>query len=461
MNRWFVAASALLFLMPLCSSAQDNAPQGMGPRTGPGMMEGSGFFLIEAVSMPAEDTTQSRVDVMYRIDRSFFVPVKNNDPATHLPYLRRGELLIEVVDSTGTSQARNIDRLAIGDDKTDRSPLDPEWYQGVISFQVQPGRYHIRVELSDLESRRTFLNERIPLHARPFGPSHFALSDPLFVTTGTQGTFSDTLRASNVGGELLFSSPQDLLFVVSGIDTTKELMVEHSLSVMERTSEDSTLVEHVAPTTRAVRTHKSLSASADRGEVVYTLQRSTGSTTGIVVLPLGTQLLPLRSFMLRVKVTQGAKEATIVKPFRAVWPQMPLSLKDIDKALDLLRYITTGSLLDSLRRGSFEERRNHLEAFWKAKDKTPSTAYNEVMTEYYRRADHATREFATLRQPEGWKTDRGKAYMFYGPPSSVRRSLDPEKGFQEIWTYERTSKMLTFVDQNRSGDYILLASKLQ
>jgi GWxTD domain-containing protein len=454
MNRFVVQALAAVCLCPLLAVGQDMPPQGAGPHMGMGG-EAAAFMLVDAVNLPAEDTTQSRLDVMYRIDRSFFVPVKNNDPAAILPYLRRGELLIEVVDSAGTSQARDLYRIEIEDDKTDRPPLELEWHQGVVSFQIPPGRYRLRVELSDLESKRTYLNDHIPVIARPFAPSRFALSDPFFVMKGARGTLSDTLRASNIGGDLLFSQPQDLLFFVSGIDTATEVSVEHTLSIMDRRAEDSTLVERVAPSSRTVRTGTTLTPTMERGEVAYTYKRSIRPSSGVVLLSLGTQLLPLRSFMLRVKVTQGTRETTIAKPFKAIWPEMPLSAKDVDKALDQLRYITTPAVLDSLKHGSFEERRDHLEAFWKAKDQTPSTAYNEVMTEYYRRGDHATREFASLKQPEGWKTDRGKAYILYGPPTAVRRSLDPMRGFREIWTYERLNKKLTFTDQNKTGDYVL------
>ena len=66
--------------------------------------------------------------------------------------------------------------------------------------------------------------------------------------------------------------------------------------------------------------------------------------------------------------------------------------RDVDYALDMLRYVTTERVLDSLTSGNYEERRDHLEGFWKAHDTTPETAYNEVMTEMRKVAMTSTKE---------------------------------------------------------------------
>jgi GWxTD domain-containing protein len=156
--------------------------------------------------------------------------------------------------------------------------------------------------------------------------------------------------------------------------------------------------------------------------------------------------------------SSGPDTEEIVRKGRAVWPDMPFTLKDIDNALDVLKYITTESELDSLRRGNLEERRAHLEGFWRGKGGKQETAFNEVMTEYYRRADHATRSFGTLRQPDGFRSDRGRIYVLYGPPTSTDRMLDPVSGFHEVWTYSHLKKKFVFVDQNKSGNYVLVSA---
>lgn len=136
-----------------------------------------------------------------------------------------------------------------------------------------------------------------------------------------------------------------------------------------------------------------------------------------------------------------------------------MSLRDIDFALDALKYITRDSELDSLRSGPREVRLKHLEEYWKTKDRTPNTAYNEVMEEYYRRVDYAMRTFGSLRGTDGFKTDRGRIYILYGPPSKTERALDPAAGYQEIWVYEKQGKKFVFVDQTKSGNYTLVSTQ--
>jgi hypothetical protein len=80
------------------------------------------------------------------------------------------------------------------------------------------------------------------------------------------------------------------------------------------------------------------------------------------------------------------------------------------------------------------------------------------MTEYYRRVDLAMRTFGTLRQPDGFRSDRGRIYVLYGPPTTTDRTLNPVSGFQEIWTYGHLKKQFMFVDQNKSGNYVLVST---
>jgi len=145
-------------------------------------------------------------------------------------------------------------------------------------------------------------------------------------------------------------------------------------------------------------------------------------------------------------------------PLATLWPDQPESLRDVDYALESLRFIIPERFLDSLSRGSFESRRNNLENFWKSRDATPETADNPLMTEYYRRVDHARQQFTTLKQRDGTRTDRGKIYILYGPPSASERSLDPASGFTETWTYNHLHKKFIFRDETRDGSYVLVST---
>src|SRR5579871_3227674 len=64
-----------------------------------------------------------------------------------------------------------------------------------------------------------------------------------------------------------------------------------------------------------------------------------------------------------------------------------------------------------------EEREQFIEQFWLRRDPTPDTVENEYKEEHYRRIAYANEHFAS--GIPGWKADRGKIYIMYGPPDEI------------------------------------------
>src|ERR1700730_16412745 len=64
-----------------------------------------------------------------------------------------------------------------------------------------------------------------------------------------------------------------------------------------------------------------------------------------------------------------------------------------------------------------EERDQFIEAFWQRRDPTPDTIENEFKEEHYRRMAYANEQFAA--GIPGWKSDRGRIYIMYGPADEI------------------------------------------
>src|ERR1700730_4772755 len=64
-----------------------------------------------------------------------------------------------------------------------------------------------------------------------------------------------------------------------------------------------------------------------------------------------------------------------------------------------------------------EERQQFIEQFWLRRDPTPDTEENEFREEHYRRIAYANDRFAS--GIPGWKTDRGRIYVQFGPADEV------------------------------------------
>ncbi|MGD1101493.1 MAG: GWxTD domain-containing protein [Terriglobia bacterium] len=119
-----------------------------------------------------------------------------------------------------------------------------------------------------------------------------------------------------------------------------------------------------------------------------------------------------------------------------------------------------------------DERESFIETFWERRNPNPGSPENEFKEEYYRRIAYANEHYAS--GIPGWKTDRGRIYIMYGPPDendthpsggSYERP-DSEGGGQtstfpfEQWRYRYidgigTNVILEFVDTTMTGEYHL------
>jgi len=91
-----------------------------------------------------------------------------------------------------------------------------------------------------------------------------------------------------------------------------------------------------------------------------------------------------------------------------------------------------------------DEREQFIEQFWLRRDPTPDTEENEYKEEHYRRIAYANERFAS--GIPGWKTDRGRIYIVYGPPDEID---DHSSGGSYDRPYEEgggTTSTFPFVD---------------
>jgi GWxTD domain-containing protein len=117
-----------------------------------------------------------------------------------------------------------------------------------------------------------------------------------------------------------------------------------------------------------------------------------------------------------------------------------------------------------------EERDQFIEAFWARRDPTPDTPENEFKEEHYRRIAYANEHFAA--GIPGWKTDRGRIYIMYGPADEIEshpsggtydRPMEEGGGTTstfpfEDWRYRYLEGVgqeviIEFVDTCMCGDY--------
>jgi len=410
-----------------------------------------------AVNLLSADSSRTRIDIHYRIDENFFVAVRNPDTTFPHEFRRRGEVSVELVDSSVGSVARELENVLIGSESAENALGPKRWHQGIFSLDVRPGTYRIVIEVNDLESKRSVVERSRTLSAYAPHGQPLAVSTPLFLARPDTARVPQRLVPQNFGDELLFGTPTALLLEVASTKSPDDpVTVRYRITSQASSSSEPPEVTIEDSVTLTPVLGYGLVPQRHQEGIAYALAGGQPDAPRLVVLPFPGERLILRTYLLTLVVRQGDAKTEITREFRAVWPDMPMSLKDVDYALDAMRYITTEDELDSLKSGNYDARRRHFEEYWKLRDRTPETAFNEVMTEYYRRVDHASRAFGTLRNPDGAKSDRGRIFILHGPPTRTERTLNPGGLFEEVWFYERLKKRFTFVDRSKNGNYELL-----
>jgi GWxTD domain-containing protein len=138
-----------------------------------------------------------------------------------------------------------------------------------------------------------------------------------------------------------------------------------------------------------------------------------------------------------------------------------------------VKYIITDDELQAFKMLSNDDERDQfIENFWLRRDPTPDTEENEYKEEHYRRIAYANDHFASGVQ--GWRTDRGRMYITWGPadeieshPSggSYNREASEGGGTTSTYPFERwrwrhidgigDNIILEFVDTCQCNEYHL------
>jgi len=119
-----------------------------------------------------------------------------------------------------------------------------------------------------------------------------------------------------------------------------------------------------------------------------------------------------------------------------------------------------------------EEREQFIEQFWLRRSGNPDLPDNDFKEEHYRRIAYANEHYAS--GIPGWKSDRGRMYIIWGPPDEIEshptggtydRPLDEGGGSTSTYPFETwrwrylegvgENIILEFVDPTSSGEYHL------
>ena len=109
-----------------------------------------------------------------------------------------------------------------------------------------------------------------------------------------------------------------------------------------------------------------------------------------------------------------------------------------------------------------DERRRYFMTFWNVRDPDPNTPINEYQEQFYSLIQYANDRY-TNRSDEGWKTDRGRALVKYGAPTSITPHMfDTGYNPYEVWEFNNIpgegQAQFIFADLDGFGTFELIHS---
>ena len=103
---------------------------------------------------------------------------------------------------------------------------------------------------------------------------------------------------------------------------------------------------------------------------------------------------------------------------------------------DALYFITKEERNTFLRLTSDDDRDQFIQNFWELRNPSPGSQENKFKDEVYERISYADSHFDAGANGEGWRTDRGRAYITLGPPQQKEVHYNASNMFPiEIWFY--------------------------
>jgi GWxTD domain-containing protein len=384
-------------------------------------LSGTAFYL-GAYSLPSRLDGKSQLYVLVDVAYADLQFVLNNEG-----YQARFEISIALMNQAGTEVVRDVQRQIFVDNFA--ATASRERFERVgVSFDPPPGDYQLVVSVTDKNSsgRRV---RRGGVRAKEFRSQPVAVSDIMFFDHLPE---TEIVPAQTLPG-YRGNYPEEFYAVarITASNPQSSLEINYKLH---------------APTGEVILKDQFTHAIARDGEWLKIKLRRDDLRVG--------------ENQLEVQVQSGNAKDQAHKRFLLRWSGMPETTSSLDDAIEQLGYVASRGEASRMRKAAEAEKKKWFEEFWTQRDPTPSTPENELQEEYYARVAEANRRFYVEGRDRGWRTDRGRIFILYGPPDNVSRETS-YRDFTvtyEIWYYEAIGRRFIFRDDG-SGRYTLIAMR--
>lgn len=350
-----------------------------------------------------------------------------------------------------------IDTVRTGTYEQTQSKVD--YLEGAVAETLSPGEYRLRVDVNNSERATSPRNRR---DSRNDSPREQTINIPDFQeqTSGAIILLSQSERSNNqirmrllnFGSQLLYGEDAELLVQLpAGSEMGRYRLNVYPLTGNTKRDSDTQPIFSTTIEQNSIIRTEGFQFSGDEKEPILSARESeNGYPFFLVSLP--NSQFPNQSMEIVVKV-DGNNAPVATQRVESRWIDMPVSLLNLDVAIDMLKFILGNNELREMRRGKRSERENRFRTFWEQRDPTPETEFNELMVEYYSRIDQAWTRFTTPERP-GYESDQGRSLILYGEPRRTERRYPTDAPTREIWYYP--DRTLIFEATSGFGDFRLV-----
>ncbi len=393
-------------------------------------MFGPPLFLFDSHYFFIDDSSKNGVHYRLNVYVAFANDILQFVKERQANFTASYELYARVFDHKGNLIAeRNVgNTITVSDFKSTNDRELNNRHQ--LSFPLKAGRYKLALDLTDLDTQKSLHREQEYSLPKP-DRSKVALSEIVFADQVIIDSLNQVQQLTPNLTRYFSDATNDFwaYFEIYPAAAGNDL----KLSYLIRNTNDEVIANH----------HQSLPAT--RAIIPFVINLSKHVTSS-------------GRFTIEVQVEQLQNLVRTQARFSTSWndtQSFPLSLQT---RIETLKEYATEKEFKNLLQAPDSLKSAWLKAFWKQRDPTPDTEYNELEQEFYRRVEFANNVFMiNALDKEGWKTDRGAVYIKYGPPTEVERhqeqlNLPP----YEIWYYSKLDQRFFFQDKAGLGDFQLV-----
>ncbi len=164
---------------------------------------------------------------------------------------------------------------------------------------------------------------------------------------------------------------------------------------------------------------------------------------GILDITIPSNFNKIGKYELIIFYDENGTEQQKSYKFENIWETQPICLQNLDYAVESMYYILSDELYEKMSSGDEEYKRSMFLEYWKSKDPTKPTPFNEALYQYFSRVDYVFFNYQTLSQSDGSKTDQGKIFILYSKPDKTESKFNGNIK-EEIWTYNKAKKRYKF-----------------